>query len=37
VDNEKEFFGKGFQSDKTFLQIILLAKWVYYQLVKEIK
>ncbi len=27
--NQKEFFGEGFKGDKTFLLIILLAKWVY--------
>jgi hypothetical protein len=29
VANQKEFFGEGFKGDKTFLLIILLAKWVY--------
>jgi hypothetical protein len=29
VANPKEFFGEGFKGDKTFLLIILLAKWVY--------
>jgi hypothetical protein len=29
VGNQKEFFGEGFKGDKTFLLIILLAKWVY--------
>ncbi len=29
VANQKELFGEGFKGDKTFLLIILLAKWVY--------
>jgi hypothetical protein len=29
VANHKEFFGEGFKGDKTFLLIILLAKWVH--------
>jgi hypothetical protein len=27
VANQKEFFGEAFKGDKTFLLIILLAKW----------
>ncbi len=33
VANQKELFGEGFEGDKTFPLIILLAKWVY-QLVR---
>jgi hypothetical protein len=29
VASQKEFFKEGFKGDKTFLLIILLAKWVY--------
>jgi hypothetical protein len=29
VANQKEFFGEDFKGDKTFILIILLAKWVY--------
>ncbi len=29
VANQKTFFGEGFKGDKTFLLIILHAKWVY--------
>jgi hypothetical protein len=36
VANQKELFGEGFKGDKTFLLIILLAKWVYI-LMKRLK
>jgi hypothetical protein len=37
VTNQKEFFGEGFKGDKTFLLIILLAKWVYQLVLYEYK